>query len=98
MTMLMMSVKAMRVVLKKMRKKEKYPNQTQRQCYRTMTPEVQVQTSGSGSAKVLNPNPTWGSGPARYMNPNLNLGSSSGPNPVQKVHELDCSQSRDHTS
>jgi hypothetical protein len=46
------------VVLKKIRKKEKYPNQTWHQCYRTMTPEVQVWTSSSGSAKVLNLNPT----------------------------------------
>jgi hypothetical protein len=93
-TMLMMSAKATRAVPKKVRKKEKYPNQTQRQCHRTMTLEVWVRTSGSGLAKVLNPDPTWGSSPARYMNPNPNLGSSSGSNLVQKVCEPDHGQSR----
>ena len=56
-------------------------------------PEVRVRTSGSGSCKMSDPDPSKGSGPAIFMNLNPNLGSGSCANPVRRVREPDRGQS-----
>jgi len=57
-------------------------------------PEVRVRTSGSGSCKMSDPDPSKGSGPVIFTNLNPNLGFGPCVNPVRRVREPDRGQSR----